>query len=154
MDTQRTTTGNRDDDTISALNELLRGEISAVETYQQALAKLEAGSRARTDVEEGCRSHERRVTRLREVVVQLGGEPSEGSGPWGGFAKLVEGGAKIFGEKAAIAALEEGEDHGLRNYRDNLAKLQGHARDLVANELLPEEERTHRRLSNLKHSMH
>ena len=51
------------------------------------------------------------------------GSPTDDSGPWGAFARLVEGGAKMFGEKAAISALEEGEDHGLKLYRDEIGKL-------------------------------
>ena len=53
---------------------------------------------------------------LRDAIVACGGTPAEGSGAWGTFAKVVEGGAKVFGEKAAVAALEEGEDHGLADY--------------------------------------
>lgn len=139
---------------VDVLNELLRGELSAVETYEQAIEKLDATSSARTELEMCCDMHVQRVQRLRDLVTETGGQPSEGSGPWGTFAKLVEGGAKVFGEKAAIAALEEGEDHGLRNYRDNVSKLTGSARDVVANELLPNQEQTHRRLSQLKHSFH
>lgn len=139
---------------VDVLNELLRGELSAVETYEQAIDKLDETSAARTQLESCCDLHLERVQRLRELVTQYGGQPSESSGPWGGFAKLIEGSAKLFGEKAAIAALEEGEDHGLRNYRDNLAKLSDPVRSVVGSELMPGQEQTHRSLSQLKHSLH
>lgn len=138
---------------VDTLNELLRGEISAVETYRQALEKL-TSSPARAQLEDCCRSHEGRVQKLRAEVVRLGGNPDEKSGAWGTFAKLVEGGAKAFGEKAAIAALEEGEDHGLRLYRDDIAKLDASSRALIEQDVLPAQERTHRALSTLKHAMH
>jgi demethoxyubiquinone hydroxylase (CLK1/Coq7/Cat5 family) len=138
---------------VDTLNELLRGEISAVETYRQALEKL-ANSPSRAELEDCQRSHEMRVQKLREQVVQLGGRPDETSGAWGTFARLIAGGAKAFGEKAAIAALEEGEDHGLRLYKGDIDKLDPASRALVEQDVLPAQERTHRSLSTLKHAMH
>ena len=55
----------------------------------------------------------------------------------GAFARLFEGGAKAFGDRAAIAALEEGEDHGLKLYRESFKKLDADARQLVEQDLLP-----------------
>lgn len=138
---------------VDVLNGFLRGEISAVETYRQAIEKL-GSSAARTELETCQRSHEDRVMKLRQHIQRLGGEPSKDSGAWGAFTRLFEGGAKAFGEKAAIAALEEGEDHGLRLYRDDLKKLDAGSRQLVEMDLLPAQERTHRSLSALKHAMH
>jgi hypothetical protein len=142
----------RIEDTIDVLSSLLRGEISAVETYRQAEGKI--GNPTLRATLATCRtSHETRVQRLREKIVQLGGKPPEGSGPWGAFAKLVEGGAKAFGDRAAIAALEEGEDKGMRDYRDAMNKLSGEARIFVENCMI-EQERTHQSLSATKKSLH
>lgn len=98
---------------VDQLNSFLRGEMSAVETYQQAIDKLEPSSTSRDQLLVNLKSHQDRVMMLRDAITELGGTPAEGSGPWGAFAKVVEGGAKAFGDKAAVAALEEGEDHGL-----------------------------------------
>ena len=141
------------DKSVDALNELLRGEISAVETYRQAIDKL-GQSPAVGQLEDCRRSHEQRIGKLREQVTRLGGEPSKDSGAWGAFARLVAGGAKTLGEKAAVAALEEGEDHGLKLYRDDLAKLDASSRSLIERDLLPAQERTHREMSTLKHTLH
>lgn len=138
---------------VDTLNELLRGEISAVETYRQALEKL-TNSPVRAELEDCRQSHALRVQKLREQVMRLGGRPDESSGAWGTFAKLVAGSAKAFGEKAAIAALEEGEDHGLRLYKGDIDKLDPASRALVEADVLPAQERTHRSLSTLKHAMH
>ena len=138
---------------VDSLNSLLRGEMSAVETYRQALGKLNS-STARPQLEECQLSHAERVTKLREQIARLGGSPSESSGVWGAFAGMVEGSAKAFGEKAAIAALEEGEDHGLKQYRDEIRKLDVESRQLVETDLLPQQERTHRTMSTVKHSFH
>ena len=137
------------------LNKFLRGELSAVETYRQALERMGASTFA-ADLLENKRSHEQRVEMLRNQVLRLGGQCDDDSGAWGSFAKLVEGGAKLFGEKAAVAALEEGEDHGLKLYRSNsdIEKLDLATRDFVERSLLPEQERTHRTASRLKHAQH
>lgn len=137
------------------LNKFLRGELSAVETYRQAIERLGNTTYA-TDLLENRRSHEQRVEMLRNQILRLGGQPADDSGAWGGFAKLIEGGAKLFGEKAAVAALEEGEDHGLKLYRSNsdISKLDLATRDFVERSLLPEQERTHRTTSRIKHTQH
>jgi uncharacterized protein (TIGR02284 family) len=137
--------------TVDKLNSFLRGEISAVETYRQALEKL-TESGYRTTLQDCQRSHEYRVQLLKEEIRRRGGTPSDSSGPWGAFAKLIEGGAKLFGEKAAIAALEEGEDHGRDDYKRDIKDLDPMGRTFVEQNLLSEQLRTHQAMSNLKHS--
>jgi demethoxyubiquinone hydroxylase (CLK1/Coq7/Cat5 family) len=138
---------------VDQLNSFLRGEISAVETYRKALNKVN-DVRARTELEQCHMSHQQRVDLLRMRIKELGGEPAQGSGPWGAFAKVAEGGAAAFGEKAAIDVLEEGEDHGLKDYQTHLNDLDSTSRTFVEQELLPAQQRTHRALSTLKHTLH
>lgn len=137
---------------IDHLNSFLRGELSAVETYRQALQKLDDFAH-RATLEQCARSHEQRVRLLTDEVRRLGGEPAKSSGPWGTFANLVEGGAALFGDKAAIAALEEGEDHGKADYRRDLKDLDGEARLFVESRVLPEQIRTHDAMSVLKKAL-
>ena len=136
-------------DTIDTLNSFLRGEISAVETYRQAIEKLSDQPEAST-LEDCLSSHERRVSLLETEIRRRGGEPAEGSGPWGALVQLIEGGAKLFGTKAAVAALEEGEDHGRDDYKRDAPKLEPDARSFVQQQLLPEQLRTHQTMSSLK----
>lgn len=149
---QRNDSSTATDATIAHLNSFLRGEISAVETYRQAIAKL-ADSPFLPQLRECLRSHEMRVDLLSQHVRRLGGEPSEGSGVWGAFARAIEGGAKLFGDNAAIAALEEGEDHGRNDYQRDLGDLDAESRTFVEAEILPEQEETHSILSSIKASL-
>ncbi len=135
---------------VEQLNSFLRGEISAVETYQLALEKMDQISTVRDELLVNLKSHQDRVMMLQEAVQALGAEPATSSGPWGTFAKVVETGAKVLGEKATIAALEEGEDHGLKDYKADMNDLDYQARELVQNKLLPQQQQTHDRLSALK----
>lgn len=139
------------DKSVSHLNSLLRAEISAVETYQQAIPKV---TTSKNELVECERSHRQRVERLKGRILQLGGTPASGSGVWGSVAKLIEAGAKILGEKAAIAALEEGEDRGIKDYKGDMSDLDPDSKRLVEEELFPAQQKTHRAMSTLKHSLH
>lgn len=136
-------------ETVNQLNSFLRGELSAVETYHQAIEKLEDFPE-RALLRECERSHADRAQTLAMEIRRRGGEPAEGSGIWGTFANLVEGSAALLGAKAAIAALEEGEDHGRDDYQKDREKLDISARTIIDMEILPEQLRTHRTLSDLK----
>jgi uncharacterized protein (TIGR02284 family) len=140
---------------VEQLNSFLRGEISAVETYEMALEKLDEISPTRDELMACLQSHQDRVQLLTEMIIDLGGEPAQSSGPWGVFAKTVEGGAKVLGEKATIAALEEGEDHGIEDYEDEVKDedLDPASRNVVMTQLLPMQRQTHDRISALKHRM-
>lgn len=137
---------------VDVLNSFLRGEISAVETYRQALEKVEKPQIA-SQLQDCMQSHKQRVTLLSEQIRTLGGEPSTSSGVWGAFAKAVEAGAKTFGEKAAIAALEEGEDHGRNDYKRDIDKLDATSRQVIQTRVIPEQQRTHDALSALKKTL-
>jgi hypothetical protein len=134
---------------IDQLNSFLRGEMAAVETYQMAIAKLEISS-ARDELLVNLKSHQDRVAMLQDAIVAVGGKAATSSGPWGAFAKAVEGGAKMLGEKATIAALEEGEDHGLKDYKADVSSIDPQYQRLVMDQLLPQQQQTHDRLSALK----
>lgn len=133
---------------VAILNSLLRGELSAVETYDQAIRQL-AKERI-PELAENRDCHAGRVDALRREILGLGGEPAKSSGVWGGFAKLVEKGASVAGRFAIIATLEEGEDRGLADYRKARDELDGPARTGIDTDLLPAQKRTHERMSRLQ----
>lgn len=140
---------NHNDEDTKQLNSFLRGELAAVDTYDQALEKIQDVS-VLSVLRDNRACHQRRTEVLRAHIQELGGEPAEGSGVWGSFAKAVEGGAKLLGESAAIAALEEGEDHGLADYRRDLPELSAKSRRFVAEHLLPAQTRTHEAMAQVK----
>lgn len=142
-------TTHTNEQTIDQLNSFLRGELSAVETYRQALSTVENVPH-RSTLEMCARSHQTRAQLLREEVERRGGQPATGSGAWGAFAKVIEGTAKVMGERGAISALEEGEDHGRDDYKRDISKLDASARQLVETRVLPEQLRTHDAISALK----
>jgi len=127
---------------VANLNECLRGELSAVETYDLALAAVNDLEAARV-LRQLRDQHEHRVLKLREHIRAHGGQPVVSSGAWGLFAKLVQRGADLLGDRAVAAALEEGEDHGIRTYVRHAEDFQVEVRDLVLHELLPAQRASH-----------
>lgn len=138
---------------IDQLNAFLRDELSAVETYQQCLEKIDRPQIASglTDLQ---RSHQKRATLLSQRVQELGGTPETDSGVWGSFAKLVEGGAKMFGEKPALSALEQGEDRGKENYQSKADKLSPVNKAFIDTSILPEHRHSHDALNQLMNIVH
>ncbi|MDP3509581.1 MAG: DUF2383 domain-containing protein [Candidatus Melainabacteria bacterium] len=133
---------------VDQLNSLLQGELSALETYRQVLENIE-DAKVKQVLKDCHMCHSKRVDTLVEKIVSLGGRPSENSGVWGAFAKMMEGGAKLFGDKAAIAMLEEGEDRGLSEYKKMVADPDMIVREL-ASDLISSQENTHEKMRNLK----
>lgn len=123
---------------IDICNSLLRGEISAVETYTQAIEKFRDEPEVSL-LEDIRRDHVESANRLRQNIHTMGGQPSNDSGAWGTWAKGVEGAAKLMGDSAALKALIEGEEHGEKDYRralDNEDMLPD-CKEMVRTHLLP-----------------
>jgi uncharacterized protein (TIGR02284 family) len=105
------------------MNKLLRGELSAIETYHQALEKERADFGQAAEFQQLSsilRDHQQAVDRLKTEIQRTGGTPVDDSGAWGTWSKIVMATAKLFGDKAALKALKEGEESGLQEYQEVL----------------------------------
>src|SRR5262245_44935653 len=124
--------------TIDTLSALLRGELSAVETYRQVEEQLK-GQTEEPQLRRMRDEHMQSVNLLREHIHGKGGEPSDSSGAWGSFASLVEGAAKAFGKTAALKALKEGEEQGIDDYESALdnPELPAECHALIRDTLVP-----------------
>ncbi len=125
-------------DCIDVCNRLLRGEISAVETYAQAIERFE-GEPEVTVLRRIQDEHRASVAKLKAHVISMGGQPDSDSGAWGNFAKGVEGAAKLFGEKSAVSALKQGEEFGIGLYESALndEDVLPDAKTMITTDLLP-----------------
>ncbi len=110
---------NTNEHCVDYCNKLLRGERSAVETYDQAIEKY-ADNPALRDLERIRAEHVAAVGRLEENVRSIGGTPDQTSGAWGTFATMVQGAANLFGDDSAVAALINGEKNGQKDYENGL----------------------------------
>jgi Domain of unknown function (DUF2383) len=105
---------------VATLNDLLRGEMAAIETYRLAIEKT-GDAPGTSQLHTLQRSHRDAADALWHHVEELGAGPPTGSGAWGAFAKAVEGAATLFGNAMALQALREGEERGVGQYREALA---------------------------------
>lgn len=116
------------------LNKLLKNELSAVETYQQALKK-EPQASAKDGRFQQLSSifddHRAAASRLVTQIEHLGGTPVQDSGAWGTWSKVVMGAASQLGDKLALTALKEGEESGLEGYQDAQGLMSADAKILI-----------------------
>ncbi len=126
------------DPTIDICNELLRGEISAVQTYTQAIEAFD-DNRVDLELERIRDNHQQNVYELQKQAAEMGAEPSTGSGVWGGFVQALEGAATLFGESPALRILQVGESHGISQYENALANedVSPEFKTLIRKTLLP-----------------
>lgn len=111
------TTLERSEQCIKTCNRLLRGELSAIETYTKAIDKFHGENDI--NMLTGIRDeHEKTVTELRQNIIDMCGTPDSEAGLWGDFATGVQAAANLFGEDSAVASLIQGEKHGIREYQD------------------------------------
>jgi len=101
--------------TPETLKSLLQGEMSAVETYEKALTKVN-GAPDGAQLRQIWSDHNQAVSVLRDLLIRYNGELPSSSGAWGSFANAVQATANIFGDAAALKALKEGEEHGVKDY--------------------------------------
>ncbi len=130
------------DHCIDVCNKLYRGEISAIETYTQAIDKFK-GEAEHSTLADIRREHIFSADRLRHSIRDMGGEPTTDSGAWGMWAKAVEGAAKLMGDTPALKALLEGEEHGRNEYEEALGddEVLSNCKEMIRNELLPRQVR-------------
>jgi len=102
-----------------AMNSLLRGELSAVETYTQAMSKFDDQALI-ADLQMIRDDHSRAVRELRDHIIMFGGIPADSAGVWGAFTAAVTATAKALGPATVLAALRQGEEHGQSEYEEAL----------------------------------
>jgi uncharacterized membrane protein YccC len=121
------------------LNDLLQGELAAVETYTQAMDKVDS-NHGGPELKQIRAEHHNAANILLQQITKLGAEPETNSGAWGLLAKAVEGAAKILGPAAALKALKEGEESGVRMYERALQenRLSDGFHEMIQYRLLPQ----------------
>ena len=126
---------------IETLDKLLINELSATETYQQALniIREDAGLGEAVYLMPIYEDHKAAVSSLQAEIRQQGGTPAEDSGAWGTWAKIVLGGADLLGKEGVLKALQEGEKNGAEDYEEALriTGLPADIRTLIKANLLP-----------------
>jgi hypothetical protein len=122
------------------LNALLRGELAAVESYHHVLSELEIRKQAdAVGIRRIAKEHSEMANALKHKISAGGGRPKKSSGRWGFCAKAVTMTAQILGKVAVLNALREGEELGLKTYRQAALNqnIDTEVKDLIESCLIP-----------------
>lgn len=127
---------------MKQVDELIRGELSAVKSIDAILGKI-TNENEKSQLYSIRQDHYQAVDKLKRFA---GAEVKENAvdtaGPWGAFASAFTGGASFFGDKAALQALKVGEQHGLNEYKEAVksADIDLGLKQVIQNDLLPQQE--------------
>lgn len=140
---------------VEKLNELLRGEISAVETYQQALEKVAPTEKNYEPIRQALKNHQQACESLKSEIQAMKATPSTESGAWGAWSQTIVGSAKLIGDETALKALKEGEEHGLKEYRAALlnADVPEKTKSLIRKKLIVRQEEHINSINKLMNKM-
>jgi uncharacterized protein (TIGR02284 family) len=124
---------------IETINKLLMDELSAMETYQETLDKLQEDAELEKSLRLIYEDHKEVASTLQAQIRELGGVPSMDSGAWGTLAEVVQLGANLMGKNAALMTLHLGERKGIEHYEKMLPdqELPADIRSLIETKLLP-----------------
>ncbi|MCA2958646.1 MAG: DUF2383 domain-containing protein [Silvanigrellales bacterium] len=140
---------------IKWLNRLVRGEISAIETYEIVLKDSDLkNDEVRVLLAHNVREHREARTALEKLVLKWRGKPEITSGAWGAFTETLTASANAMSTSWALGALMKGEEHGREEYLSMLEDMNSDSE--LANlcrEMLRAQERHTRRLSHAKRSL-
>jgi demethoxyubiquinone hydroxylase (CLK1/Coq7/Cat5 family) len=132
------------DDQATQLDDLMRGEMAAMKAYDQALVDIKE-EKQRGKLQAIREDHEKAVSVMSKYVA---GKPSlledtQKSGPWGTFAKTWTKGRGLTGNKGALKALRQGEEHGINEYEEALEdkSIDPELKNQIRTELLPNQKK-------------
>lgn len=133
---------------LNRLRSFCRGEMSAVEAYTTALQHRALAPYS--DTLRNCQlSHHQRVRMLKRRIAGLGGQIPKSSGPWGAITDVMEEAANFLGAGPALTVLEEGEGHGVRDYRADMKLVDDDTRRFLEEQIYPEQVATYRTIEEL-----
>lgn len=126
------------------LDDLVRGELAALKAYDQVL-KDTKDEKTKTRLQAIRNDHEKAVSQLSKYVAGKKEllEDTESAGPWGSFAKTWTKGASLMGNDAALTALRQGEEHGIREYKEALEdeSISKELKQAIKTDMLPKQEK-------------
>lgn len=124
--------------TVNICNSLIRGELSAIESYTYAIETFATDSREQS-LAEICADHVANAKFLRDIAEGHGAKISSRLGPRGALTNTVEGAVALLGVTPALMVLQQSEEYSIRQYEKvlNDTELSEELRTLIRNTLLP-----------------
>lgn len=125
----------------SQLDDLIRGEMAAVKTYDTALEKVKDPKEVEK-LKMIRKDHVNAVEKLKTYATKDVKEDTTTSGAWGAFASAYTGGARLFGDETALKALTQGEEHGINEYKEALddETIKPELKQMIKTQFLPKQQ--------------
>lgn len=143
-DNMKPVTAKPSDKEATQLDDLVRGEQAAMKAYDQLLSDTK-DEKMKAKLQMIRKDHENAVSKLSKYVAgkkDLLGD-TEDAGAWGTFAKTWTKGGQLMGNKTALKALQQGEEHGINEYKEALKDdtLSAELKKAIQSELLPAQQK-------------
>lgn len=124
------------------IDEIIRGEISAVEAYEQVMEKVKDDPEAYR-LRQFKLDHQNAVQYWKKEEKISGKIPQMDSSVWGAAVEAFIGVSKLIGEETALRALKKGEEHGLTNYEKMLtsSRLTSYQKEEIRKTYIPRQKR-------------
>jgi bacterioferritin len=101
-----------DEPNIKTLNELLKGEHMAVQSYESVMPYL--AENTRKEISEIIRDHKQHALEISDRITKLGGIPVESTGMAGVMSQMkLKAESMVQDEKNMLMKLYDGEDQGI-----------------------------------------
>src|SRR5690606_24536526 len=116
-------------------------EMAAVKTYDTALKKI-TDQNEKKKLTTIRQNHVNAVEKLKTFAGKDVREDTESSGAWGAFATAYTGGARLMGNEMGLKALTQGEEHGIKEYKEALddAAIKPELKQMIRTQFLPKQE--------------
>ena len=127
--------------TTTQLDDLIRGEMAAVKAYDSVVTKVK-DEKELTKLKTIRQNHVDAVAKLKTFANKDVKEDTKSAGVWGAFASAYTGGAKLMGDKTALKALRQGEEHGISEYKEALKDetIKPELKQMIRTQFLPKQE--------------
>ncbi|HHT90870.1 MAG: DUF2383 domain-containing protein [Bacillota bacterium] len=115
---------------IDTLNELLKGELMAMEIYAET-DDIQGDQQVMGMLDQFARDHKEHAQLLADRIRELGGTPVTGTGMAGAMVGLASKINALRGPAHLLKQLYDGEDKGIHAYEDRIDELDPRSQNLV-----------------------
>lgn len=115
---------------INTLNELLKGELMAMNIYQET-DDMQGDEQVMAMLDQFAQDHEEHARLLANRIRELGGTPIESAGMAGAMVDLSSKFNAMMGPSHLLEQIYAGEDKGVHSYEDRIDELDPESQELV-----------------------
>lgn len=116
---------------IDTLNELLKGELMAMEIYKET-EDMQGDEQVMTMLQQFAKDHQGHAQLLAKRIRELGGTPVTGTGMAGAMAGMSSKFNALRGPSHLLKQVYDGEDKGVHAYEDRMDELDPQSQKLIS----------------------